>query len=102
MDNIFIDPVTGDMWVAMFPRPLSILSYMVDRSYPVEGRIYHISLNEDEELPFSYKESNVEEIFETDGHVFGAVSISVYCKNKLLLGTIGLNLMFCDNVETLF
>ena len=102
VDNIFIDPATGHMWVAAFPRPLNVGRYILDRSHPVEGRVLHISLSEDNAVPFSYEESKIEEVFETDGREFGAVTVGVYCGNKLLIGTIGLNLMFCDQVTPLF
>lgn len=102
MDNIFIDPTDGHMWVAVFPRPLNVLRYITNRSHPVEGRVLHISLSEEKEAPFSYTRSKIEEIFQTDGREFGAVTISVYSGNKLLLGTIGLDMMFCDNVQPSF
>ena len=102
VDNIFIDPTNGHMWLATFPRPYNVEIYLRNRSHPVEGRVFHVSLLEDKEAPFSYDYSRVEEVFETDGREFGAVTIGVYCKNKLLLGTIGLNLMFCNHVQTLF
>ena len=102
VDNIFIDPTNGHMWVAAFPRPLNVLKYMADRSHPVEGRVLHIALSEEKDTPFSYKHSKIEEVFETDGKEFGAVTIGVYSNNKLLLGTIGLDFMYCSNVQPSF
>lgn len=90
------------MWVAVFPRPLNVLHYIRNHSHPVEGRVLHISLSEDNPLPFSYDDSRIEEIFETDGHEFGAVTIGVNRDNKLLLGTICRDLMFCENVKPSF
>jgi hypothetical protein len=102
VDNIFIDPTNGHMWVAVFPRPLNVLWYMADRSVPVEGRLLHIALSEEEDAPFSPRYSKIEEVFETDGTEFGAVTIGVYSNNKLLLGTVGLNFMFCDHFQPSF
>ena len=97
VDNIFIDPATGHMWVAVFPRPLNVGRYILDRSHPVEGRVLHISLSEDNTVATILIQ--VEEVFETDAGEFGlgAVTVRVYCGNKLFMGTIGLNLMFCVN-----
>lgn len=102
VDNIFIDPTNDHMWVAAVPYPLHIFDYIKDRSYPVEGRSFHISLFEDNELPYIESSSKIEEVFETDGKEFGAVSVAVYSNNKLLLGTVGLNIMLCDNVNPSF
>lgn len=102
VDNIFIDPTNGHMWLAVFPRPFNIFPYIMDRSYPVENRVLHISLFEEEDAPFSHSRSKTEEIFATDGTEFGAVSVGVYSNNKLLLGTVGLNFMFCDHVQPSF
>ena len=102
VDNIYIDPTNGHMWAAVFPLPLNVLKYIHDRLHPVEGRLFHIAMSEEEEEPFSYTKSQIEEKFETDGTDFGAMTIGVYCNNKLLLGTVGHDLMLCNNVHTRF
>ena len=102
VDNIYIDPTNGHMWVAVFPQILNVATYLHDRSHPVKGRILHITLSELEEEPFSYSNSQVEEVFETSGSEFGAMTIGVYCNRKLLIGTIASDLMLCDGVHTLY
>ena len=89
------------MWVAVFPQILNVATYLHDRSHPVKGRILHITLLELEEEPFSYSKSQIEEIFETSGSEFGAMTIGVYSNGKLLIGTIGSDLMLCDGVYTI-
>ena len=90
------------MWVSAFPVPLNVLKYIRDRTYPVEGRILHIEISENEEEVFSYRNSKIEEIFETDGIKFGGVSITVFCDNTILFGTIGHDMMLCKTVRALF
>ena len=102
MDNIFIDPTNGHMWVATFPRPVNVLKYIHNRSVPVEGRVFHIRLYEEDEQPFSYETSEIEEVFESDGTRFGPVTVAVYSNNRLMMGTIASGLMICDNVRTSF
>ena len=86
--------------MAVFPHVLDVMTYLHDRSHPVRGRILHISLSEQEEEPFSYSKSQIEEIFETSGSEFGGMSIGIYCNRKLLIGTIRSDLMLCDGVHT--
>ena len=102
VDNIFIDPTDGDMWVAVFPKPLHMIQYIHNRSVSVEGRVLHIRLFEEEDKPFSYERSSIEEIFETDGIEFGAITIAVYCNSKIVMGTVVKDLMICDNVHPSF
>ena len=79
-----------------------MIEHIHNRSVPVEGRILHIRLFEEQEEPFSYERSTIEEMFETDGIGFGAITIAVYCNNKLVMGTVVNDLMICENVHTSF
>ena len=90
VDNIFIDPTNGHMWVSIVPRLDNVFEYIVNRSHPVENRVIHIALSEEEDTPFSPSHSKI------------VVSVGVYSNNKLLLGTVGLNFMFCDHFQPSF
>jgi len=103
IDNIFIDPDTSHMWVATLPLPLHVLHYMhYDRTYPVEGRILHLATDEDDDVPFSSGHLPIEEIFATDGTDFGPTTIAVYFRQQLLIGTIASDMIYCEDVHTIF
>ena len=54
----------------------------------------HVTIDEDRDLPFSSYE--IEEVFSTTGHDVRGISISVYHRKKLLLGSIFTDMMYCE------
>ena len=94
MDNIFVSPTNGHLWVSVIAKPLQFKPYVYNHSSPMASRVIHISVDETKELPFSNRQ--MEEVFASTGHDMRAISISVYHKKKLLLGSICTDLMYCE------
>ena len=94
IDNIFVDPTNGHLWVAILAKPLSVAEYFVNHSTPVASRILHVSIDESATMPFTG--SKVEEVFSSDGEDFGATTIGLYHDGKLLVGTIAKDMMYCE------
>ena len=86
------------MWVAILPVPLKVDKYVHNQSYPVEGRILHIAVSEEEDLPFSSTKSITDEVFATDGRELGATSVGLYFNRQLLIGTILGDMMYCKDL----
>ena len=95
-DNLFVDPETGHLWVAILVNGLSVISYDHNTSIPIKSKILHIKLDPSSSLPFD--NTAIEEVFSSsaeDGMV-GAVSVGVYACNRLVVGTIWRDMMLCD------
>ena len=96
VDNIFVSPTNGHLWLSVFPTPspMQVISYALDHSNPLASITLHVTIDEDRDLPFSSYE--IEEVFSTTGHDVRGISISVYHKKKLLLGSIFTDMMYCE------
>ena len=94
VDNIFVSPTNGHLWLSVFPTPLQFSSYALDHSNPMASITLHVTIDEDRDLPFSSYE--IEEVFSTTGHDMRGISISVYHRKKLLLGSIFTDMMYCE------
>ncbi len=94
IDNTFVDPTNGHLWVAVMPKPLTILKYFTDRSTEVAGQILHIAIDEQASSPF--ESFRVEEVFATAGDLISATTVGLYSDGKLLIGTIGKDMLYCE------
>jgi len=68
--------------------------YVYNHSSPVASRTIHAAIDETNELPFTNYQ--LEEVFASTGNDVRAISISVYHKKKLLLGSICTDMMYCE------
>ena len=95
-DNLFVDPNTGHIWVAILAHPLKFESYKEDHSFPLPSKCLHISIDQMAGLPFS--NYSVEEVFSTTGEdgIVGGVTVCVYAEGRLLVGTVFKDMMMCD------
>ena len=91
---MFVSPVNGHLWIAFFTNSLQFFEYIHNHSKPMSGRVVHVAIDQTSELPFTdYK---IEEVFATSGEKINAVTMGLYHRGKLLLGTIRKDMMICD------
>ena len=94
MDNIFVDPENGHLWIAMMPKVLDVGDYFTDHTKEVASQILHVAIDENASSPFfAYQ---MEEVFATKGDIISATTIGMYHDGKLLIGTIGKDMLYCD------
>lgn len=97
IDNISVDKETGDLWVALFIKPLEVLSNLKDPKHVnVSSLIVHITVDEESENPF--ENSKIEQVFQSNGleYSVGAISTALYHNNTLLLGSVSNDLVVCQ------
>ena len=99
-DNIFVDPANGDLWVAIMPKPLTVLDYFGNHSIEVPSKILHIVIDEQASSPF--ERHQIEEVFATAGDIVSATTVAVYQEGKLLIGTIGKDMLYCNVTYLLY
>ena len=96
MDNIVVDPKTGDLWIGQLAEPLKISGYFKDRNVAVASRCLHVHLNQGAELPFD--NSTIEAVLSSSGsgEIIGTTSVCVYTEGRLLAGSVGHDIMMCE------
>lgn len=87
VDNISVDPVTGDLWVGCHPNGMKILFY--DSENPPGSEVLRIQniLSEDPKVTVVYAEN---------GTVLQGTSVASVYKGKLLIGTVFHRALRCD------
>ncbi|CAC5394532.1 PON [Mytilus coruscus] len=90
-DNIEVDPVTGDLWIGCHAR-----THLLHKYEEVNGE----SLSPSQVLKIKTKNgnltSNIIEIFLDNGEFCSGSATASYYKGRLLVGTVGTELIFCD------
>ena len=89
-----MSPVNGHLCVAHFVNGLQFGQYVYNHSVPMPGRILHIAIDEKSERPFT--DCKIEEVMSNTGVKINAVTIGLYHRGRLLLGTIRKDMMMCD------
>ncbi|EDM15018.1 paraoxonase 1, isoform CRA_b [Rattus norvegicus] len=87
VDNISVDPVTGDLWVGCHPNGMRIFFY--DSENPPGSEVLRIQsiLSEDPKVTVVYAEN---------GTVLQGTTVAAVYKGKLLIGTVFHRALCCD------
>ncbi|KAM5302955.1 serum paraoxonase/arylesterase 1 isoform 1-T1 [Glossophaga mutica] len=87
VDNISVDPVTGDLWVGCHPNGKRLFSY--DSKHPPGSEVLQIQniLTEDPKVTVAYAEN---------GTVLQGSSVASVYKGKLLIGTVFQKALYCE------
>uniref|UniRef100_A0A8C9QA10 Paraoxonase n=1 Tax=Spermophilus dauricus TaxID=99837 RepID=A0A8C9QA10_SPEDA len=87
VDNISVDPVTGDLWVGCHPNGMKIFSY--DPENPPASEVLQIQniLTEEPKVKLVYAEN---------GTVLQGSSVASVYKGKLLIGTVYQKALYCE------
>ena len=90
-DNIEVDPKTGDLWIGCHAR-----SHQIETYSALGGK----GLSASQVLKIKTKDGNltsdITEIFLDDGHFCSGSATPSYYKGRMILGTVGTELIICD------
>ena len=96
VDNINVDPVTGNLWVAGIPRALDITAHSQNLTHLSPSQILTVQLGEPSTSGIAFPDYKVREVYKNDGkELTGATSAIVY-KDRLLIGSIFSNMLYCE------
>ncbi|CAH1263821.1 PON1 [Branchiostoma lanceolatum] len=89
VDNVFVDPTTGDLWVGAHPQGIHFSRHMGNASHPCGSQVLRIE-NPAGENP------RITEMYSDDGRsgLWGS-SVGCYHNKQLLIGTVNHRLMHC-------
>ncbi|XP_043318579.1 serum paraoxonase/arylesterase 1 [Cervus canadensis] len=87
VDNLSVDPVTGDLWVGCHPNGMKIFSY--DPENPPGSEVLQIQniLTEEPKVTVVYAE---------DGKVLHGSTVASVYKGKMLVGTVFHKALYCE------
>ncbi|XP_071133500.1 serum paraoxonase/arylesterase 1-like isoform X1 [Mytilus edulis] len=90
-DNIEVDPVTGDLWIGCHAR-----THLLHKYEEVNGQSWSPS----QVLKIKTKNGNltsdIKEVFLDNGEFCSGSATASYYKGRLLIGTVGTELILCD------
>ncbi|XP_040208240.1 serum paraoxonase/arylesterase 2-like isoform X1 [Rana temporaria] len=86
-DNLFVDPVTGDIWTGAHPNAYKVFFYK-DEDPPLSEVIRIQKIHSDHPI--------VTRVYVNNGSVIQGSSIAVVYKKKLIIGTIFHKALYCQ------
>ncbi|XP_015769516.1 PREDICTED: serum paraoxonase/arylesterase 1-like [Acropora digitifera] len=96
IDNVNVDPVTGNLWLAGIPRVSDIVEHINNISHRSPSQIMMLQLGEPASSGIGFPDYQLREAYMDDGRqITGATSAVVY-KDRLLIGSICGNLLLCE------
>uniref|UniRef100_A0A8B9X7W8 Paraoxonase n=1 Tax=Bos mutus grunniens TaxID=30521 RepID=A0A8B9X7W8_BOSMU len=87
VDNISVDPVTGDLWVGCHPNGMKIFSY--DPENPPGSEVLQIQ-------NILAEEPKVTVVYAEDGKVLHGSTVASVYKGKMLVGTVFQKALYCE------
>ncbi|XP_066441443.1 serum paraoxonase/arylesterase 2-like [Eleutherodactylus coqui] len=87
LDNLFVDPLTGDIWTGAHPNGLKLLSYNTE-NLPGSEVIRIQNIHSDNPI--------VTTVYANNGSVLQASSCAAVYDNKLLVGTVFHKALYCQ------
>lgn len=96
MDNLFVDPETGDLWVSLLVQPLKVKDHYKDHSIAVPSKCMRLRMDQGAELPFN--NHTLEEVLSSTGEdgVMGTITSCLYTGQRLVVGSLAQDMMLCD------
>ena len=96
VDNINVDPMTGNIWLAGIPRPVEFVEYAKNLSHPSPSQIVTLQLGEPSAFGIAFPDYELREVYMNDGReIAGATSAIVY-EDHLLIGSLFGNMLYCE------
>ena len=91
---MFVSPENGHLWIAYFVDVHQFNKYLYNHSEPMPGKIVHITIDQSVDLPFT--DCKIEEVLSYSGESINGISMGLYHRGKLLLGTMRKDMWMCD------
>lgn len=91
VDNIEVDPKSGDLWVGAHPRISTLIYFMLKEGQGVLSPSQVLKIKADNGML-----KDVVEVFLDDGREILASSVATVFKNRMVIGSITSNPLLCD------
>ena len=96
VDNINVDAVTGDLWVAAIPIILEFTAHSQNLSHLSPSQVFTVQLGEPSPSGEAFPDYKVREVYMNDGQELSGSSSAIIYKNRLLMGSVFSNMLYCE------
>ena len=96
VDNINVDPVTGNLWLATVPKILDIVAYSKNISHPSASQVLEVQLGKSSASGIAFPYHKVCGVYRNDGKELSASTSALVYKSQLLVGTLSTNMLYCE------
>ena len=96
VDNINVDTVTGNLWLATIPKILDIVAYSKNISHPSASQVLEVQLGKSSASGIAFPYHKVRGVYRNDGKELSASTSALVYKSQLLVGTLSTNMLYCE------
>ena len=96
VDNINLDPVTENLWLAGFPQALEFVKHTKNFSHPSPSQILTLQLREQSTSGEPFPDYEAREVYKNDGREVSGASSALFYKDRLLVGSVFSNMVYCE------
>lgn len=96
VDNINVDAVTGDLWVAALPRVLEFSAHSQNLSHLSPSQVLTVQLGKPSPSGEAFPDYKVREVYMNDGQELSGCTSALVYKNRLLMGAVFSNMLYCE------
>ena len=96
IDNINVDPVTGNVWLAGIPRAVDAVEHANNLSHPSPSQVLTIKLGKSSASGKAFPDNEVREVYKNDGTELTLSTSAIVYKDRLLIGTLDSNMLYCE------
>ncbi|XP_068710967.1 serum paraoxonase/lactonase 3-like isoform X1 [Montipora foliosa] len=95
-DNINVDPLTGNLWLAGIPRPVDAAERGANLTHPCPSQVFVVKLGKPSSTSgIAFPEYELRVAYANDGDELSLATTALVYKDLLLAGTIDGNMLLC-------
>ncbi|XP_078372894.1 serum paraoxonase/arylesterase 1-like [Oculina patagonica] len=96
VDNINVDPVTGNLWVAGITRALDHTAHSQNLNHPSPSQVLSVQLGKSFTSGIAFPDYKVREVYKNDGRELSGATSAIVYKDRLLIGSVFSNMLYCE------
>ena len=96
VDNINVDPVTGNLWLATLPKVMDLVEHSKNISHFTASQVLEVQLGKPSASGVAFPDQKVRGVYRNDGKELSASTTALVYKSQLLVGTLHTNMLYCE------
>lgn len=96
VDNVNVDPATGNLWVAGLSKGMDAAEHANNLSYPCPSQVLTVKLGKPSTSGIAFPENEVREVYVNDGNELSFATSAIVYKDRLLIGSLDSNMLYCE------
>ena len=96
IDNINVDPLTGNFWLVGIPRVTDAILHSTNVSHPSPSQVFEVNLGKPSTSGVAFPDYEVREVYVNDGKELSFATTAIVYQDRLLVGTLDNNMLLCQ------